>query len=301
MTERRPFPPSPRRRALARRAGLTATSPIVVGGVACGVAAIAAIGLGRAAAARLGGWIAAACDGRATLAPEGAVRAVLELVGPLAGAAALAALVGHVVQTRSLWLPRRKLDGVPPPARPSVALELACAVAIGAVAVGWLWSNAGRLGDGPAALASFLVALAVAWLVVGTVDALARHAALAHALAMTPAEQREDERLAGADPRWRAVRGRLSRDPQVAGAAVVLLGDDVAVAIAWDPVRCPVPRRLATGRRARATQLLGLARRHRVAVHRDAELAASLVDGDGPVPERDWPRLAEIVAAVRSR
>jgi hypothetical protein len=34
-------------------------------------------------------------------------------------------------------------------------------------------------------------------------------------------------------------------------------------------------------------------------VHRDAELAAALVDAEGAVPEAHWPRLADIVAAVR--
>ena len=63
-------------------------------------------------------------------------------------------------------------------------------------------------------------------------------------------------------------------------------------------MRRPIPTRLLEGRGARATQLLGLARRHRVPVHRDATLATALA-GEGPVPERDWPRLAEIIAAVR--
>jgi flagellar biosynthesis protein FlhB len=82
---------------------------------------------------------------------------------------------------------------------------------------------------------------------------------------------------------------------------VLVLGDGAAVAVAWDPVRRPIPVRTATGRGPRATQLLGLARRHRIAVHRDPALAAALVDGDGPVPEPHWPRLAEIVAGTRGR
>jgi type III secretion system FlhB-like substrate exporter len=47
--------------------------------------------------------------------------------------------------------------------------------------------------------------------------------------------------------------------------------------------------------------LLGLARRHRIAIHRDPALAAALAAGDGPVPEPMWPRLAEIIAAIRGR
>ncbi|MGN6111020.1 MAG: hypothetical protein ACTHU0_38335 [Kofleriaceae bacterium] len=57
--------------------------------------------------------------------------------------------------------------------------------------------------------------------------------------------------------------------------------------------------RTASGGGAPATQLLGLARRHRVPTHRDPRLADALVDHDGAVPQAHWPRLAEIVAAVR--
>jgi flagellar biosynthesis protein FlhB len=81
---------------------------------------------------------------------------------------------------------------------------------------------------------------------------------------------------------------------------LLLLGDDLAVAIAWDPIHRPVPLRVATGRGPGATQLLGLARRRAIPVHRDAQLAR-LLASDGPVPEPHWPRIAEIVAAVRGR
>src|SRR5690606_32740069 len=114
--------------------------------------------------------------------------------------------------------------------------------------------------------------------------------------------KREDDRLAAADPRWRARRLAIARgttSDAVARATLLVLGDDVAVAIAWDAHRQPVPLRTAIGRGARATQLLGLARRHRVAVHREAALAARLADHEGPVPEAHWARLAEIVAAVQ--
>jgi flagellar biosynthesis protein FlhB len=199
---------------------------------------------------------------------------------------------------------------------------------IGAVAVGWLWTTAPRLAALFAleptldrmlvavgsALASFVVALAIAWLVIAVLDALVRRVDLAHALAMTVTEKREDDRLAAADPRWRAQRLAVLRGPwssrsvargppassAVARSALVLLGDDTAVAIAWDARRQPVPVRTITGRGARATQLLGLARRHRIAVHRDAALAAALVDGDGPVPDTHWARLANILAAVQA-
>jgi len=95
---------------------------------------------------------------------------------------------------------------------------------------------------------------------------------------------------------------RRKDDPitTVAGATLLVLGDGIAAAIAWDPIRRPTPTTVASGRGARATQLLGLARRHRVPVHRDADLARVLAE-EGPIAERHWPRLAEIVAAVRQR
>jgi flagellar biosynthesis protein FlhB len=122
---------------------------------------------------------------------------------------------------------------------------------------------------------------------------------------MSAAERQEDARLTAADPRWQARRAAIQRGPAladaIAGATFLVLGDDAAVAIAWDPVRQPIPVRTATGRGPRARHLLGLARRDRLAIHRDAALAAALAAGDGPVPEAHWPALAHIVAAVAAR
>jgi flagellar biosynthesis protein FlhB len=319
MPERRPFPPSPRRRALARQAGLSAASPLLVGAAGAGAAAAASVMLARAAASTLGAWIAAACDGRAThdaststpnaLAPGSLPHAVLSLALPLLGIVAVVAIAAHLAQSRAIWLPRRRIEGAPalPPRRTrAAAFELASATIVGVTAFAWLWLTAPRLAraasidDAAAAVAAFLATIAIAWLALGALDALLRHAALGNALSMTAQEKREDDRLAGADPRWRAYRAKLARASTnaIAGATVLVLGDDLAVAIAWDPVRQPVPRRIASGGGARATQLLGLARRFAVPVQRDAALAAELA-GDGPVPEPLWPRVAEIVAAVR--
>jgi flagellar biosynthesis protein FlhB len=317
MPEHRPFPPSPRRLALARQAGLHAASPALVAALACGAGIAAACACARAAAAALGAWIAAACAGRAgALAPGQIARAVVELAAPVVAASALAAALAHVAQTRMLWLPRRRIEGAPqvPAARTRRAAgELVAAAVTGGASFAWLWWAAPHLAvllelpplaASAALIASMLCTLAATWAAVGAIDALARHVALGRALAMTPAEKRADDRLAAADPRWRARRAELAREPSsqtaVAGAALVLVGDGVAVAIAWDPVRRPVPLRTAAGRGARATQLLALARRYRVPVHRDARLTEEL-HGEGPVPERAWARLAEIVAAVRDR
>jgi flagellar biosynthesis protein FlhB len=237
----------------------------------------------------------------------------LELLLPLLVAAVLAALVAHVAQTRSLWFPRRRLPGAPTvPRRARAGFDVVAAGTIGAVTFGWLWVCAPRLAlllrvpsAAALAIASFLVTLATAWVALGSIDALLRRNILADALAMTREEKREDERLTAADPRWAAQRLSISRGPAVGDAiarsALVVVGDDAAIAVEWDPVRQPVPLRVATGRGARATQLMALARRRRVAIHRDVELAAALVTAEGPVPEREWARLADIVAATRSR
>ena len=293
---------------------------MLVGGVAC-AALVLALGFGRIA---LGDAIAAACDGGATLDASSLARTVLSVAAPLVVAAALAAIVAQLAQTRALWLPRRRIPHAPaldagPAARArSTAFDLLGTVVIGAVAFGWLWIFAPRLVTlfelEPRAMlsatgalgVSVLAAIAIAWVALGVVDALARHVAFAHALAMTTTEKREDDRLTAADPRWARQRALASRDPQgealstaVATCAVIVLGDDVAIAIAWDALRRPLPTRVAVGRRARSTQLVGLARRHRIPVQRNAELPRALADGEGPVPEAHWRELAEILAAVR--
>ncbi len=351
MAEPRPFPPSVRRGALARAAGLHPASPVLVGAIACAVAVVAVVALGRAAAARLGSWVIVACESPARFAglssspaPEpsgldiaGLPRAVLELVVPLLVAIALAAVIAHLVQTRAVWLPRRRLPGAPAPEPRRVRralFDLTAALVIGAVAVGWLWTMAPRLAAstgsplaGAAWIASLLAALAIAWVGLGTGDALLRHAEIADALRMSHADKREDDRLSGADPRWRARRAQIARENRgltgtsaagtataskllvlgdnlasaVAGSSALLLGDGVAVAIAWDPAYRPVPTATAIGRGAHATQLLGLARRHAIAVHRDHELTTALAAMVGPLPEAAWPRLAEIIAATGGR
>lgn len=306
---------------------------MVVGGLACAAGAVVlALGLGNAARA-VATAIATACDQRValqlagdrmrdtqTLQPATVPLAVLALATPLFGMAG-AALLGHLAQTRTLWLPRRRIAGAPAlrrgagPRTRVAGFEVGCAAAIGAVAFGWLWYSAPSLATlleltpsemvaAAAALGAAVVAVfATAWLALGLVDSLTRHLELARALAMTSAEKREDDRLAAADPRWAQHRAALSRaptaEPAVRDAAVVLIGDASAIAIAWDPLRRPIPTCAASGRGARASQLVGLARRHGVAIHRDPGLVAALGDSLGPVPEAQWARLADVIAAVR--
>jgi flagellar biosynthesis protein FlhB len=285
-----------------------AASPIVVAAIGWGAAAIAITVVGGAIARSLGAMIATACAGTPSIDATSIdvvslVSSVTSYAMPVLAAAAIAAVVAHLAQTRALWLPRRRLADAPAPERSALAhaiVELGGAAVIGTVVVGWLWLVAPRLAtlfELPAAaailLASFIATLAIALVAIGAVDAIVRHLELAAGLRMTAAEKREDVRQAGVDPRWR-------RRAELTGTTLLVLGDGVAVAIAWDPIRRPVPVRVASGRDADATRLLGLARRDRVPVHRDPGLAAALA-GSGPVAEAHWPRLAEIVAAVTRR
>ena len=320
MSETRPFPPSSRRLTLARQAGLSAASPVLVGSFACGAAIAAIVMVAARAASALSDAIMQATDRAAGNMQLPSVvditRDVIGLALPVLIAAAVVAVIAHLAQTRTLWFPRRRIANAPTLPRAvgtRAFIELASAAAVGVTTFGWLWFVAPRLAalishrslltSVGASIAAFIVTLTIAWVVIGVADALVRHLQLGNALRMTAQEKREDDRLAAADPRWARQRRLLAREPiaapAIARSTVLVVGDDVAVAIAWDPTQQPVPWRTAIGRRARATQLLALARRQRLAVHRDAELATALVDAEGAVPEAHWPRLAEIVAAVR--
>ncbi len=331
MAEDRPFAPSPRRLVQARRAGLTPSSPLLVGAVACGVAVLALGVLGRSMMTSLGTQIANACGqgdaltaGVSVASQAGPLGDVLSstistigaLVLPLAAVIAVAAVAAQVAQTRTLWIPRRRIEGAPGlPADAGArtrraGLELFQLLTIGAVAFGWLWWMAPKLAALPtvplaagALAVSALAALAIAWLAIGVLDAVLRHVALGHALRMSSAEKREDDRLGASDPRWRRLARNLAREPdpraQLAQATLLVLGDDAAVAIAFDPLRTPTPTRVAVGTGVRVTQLVALARRYRLPIHREPALAAALVERRGAVPETHWARLAELVAATR--
>lgn len=348
MSESRPFPPSPRRRALARQAGLSSASPLLVGGFACVAALFAVVVVAKRAAEALGATIVDACNRPALADPNvsratpsdasrfadptmdhthdsvldasasiaGITRVVIDVALPFLVAAGVVAIIAQLAQTRSLWFPRRRIDHAPalPRARGTrFALDITAAIVVGATAFAWLWLVAPRLallvgerGLVPgvaAALAAFLATIAIAWVAIGVGDALVRHLQLANAMRMTAQEKRYDDRLATADPRWAQRRRALARAPiaapAIARSTLLLVGDDVGVAIVWDPTRQPIPLRTAVGRRAKATQLLALARRQQLPVHRDPDLAAALVDAEGAVPEAHWARLADIIAALR--
>lgn len=271
---------------------------------------VALAALGGAMATTLGARIAdamRAADGASPATLGDAGELVVALVVPIVVVAAIAAFVAHVAQTRTLWIPQRRVPGAPGAERRPLrdgAIELVRAAVIGGVALGWLWLTAARIATGAEGLAiSALAALGIALVAIATLDALVRHADHARALRMTHAEAREDERTSGADPRWRQARQRAARDPGVAGAAIVLVGETAdgeprAIAIAWDPMHRPEPACIRLGRGAGAMQLLALARRAGVAIHREPDVVRQ-VTRRGTIARVLWPRLAELVAAVR--
>ena len=151
MAEHRSFPPSPRRRSLARRAGLHAASPYVVGAAAGAAVLVTLSALGDAVVHRLGAAIAAACRGQAALSAAALPETVVATALPILGAAASTALIAHLAQTRAVWLPRRRiadapaLESGPLPRARRAAGELAAAVVIGGGAFAWLWWTAPRI------------------------------------------------------------------------------------------------------------------------------------------------------------
>jgi flagellar biosynthesis protein len=75
---------------------------------------------------------------------------------------------------------------------------------------------------------------------------------------------------------------------------------DLAVALRYDPDRDAAPRVVAKGRGAIATQIVALAREHRVAIRRDRDLAALLgaLQIDCPIPVAAFAAVAEILARL---
>jgi type III secretion system FlhB-like substrate exporter len=354
MAAPRPHPPTPRRRALARQAGLSGHSPLLTTAAVWALAAALLGGLAATARQLLGGWVAAGCQlaaqrgtpatdalltasigqraaGSVTGAtaadlagvprPTALIDAITHLAGTPLLALAAAALIAPLAQTRAGWLPRRRIPGAPAlPAGLAArarrgALDLLAAAAVLATGGAWLWFVTPRLanllalpatallGLAAAALLAVLATLTIAMVALAAGDAALRHLGLQAALRMTDAELREDARAAGADPRWKARRDAAARPPlrdALATAALVVLGDDLAVAIAWHPARQPAPRRIAAGAGAQATAILALARRYRVPVHRAPALARPLADGAEDVDRARWPEVADLVAASRA-
>ncbi|MEZ4366967.1 MAG: EscU/YscU/HrcU family type III secretion system export apparatus switch protein [Kofleriaceae bacterium] len=325
MSER-VLPPTPRRRALARAAGLAWHAPTLTAGAAL-LGAVAALAwfAGADASAPLRAAMRAGADGAdgravdVALALRAVPVATLALVLPPLAGALFAAALAHTAQLGGVWRPRRRLPGAPGRTRTATArlvdgLGAAfAAAAIVVITLAWLavhgddlialaahpsaaWPGAVvRLGIGAIAV---LAGTRVACGVVAAVVEARRHR---RDLQMTEAERRDELRRAGADPRRRArgfagdhaaatVAGAIAR------ARVVVTDGTIAVAVAAPAG--DAPRVVAVGRGPDATSLLARARRDRVPVTRQPTLAAALGQAAvGLVPPALWPELAAVVAA----
>lgn len=313
----RPFPPTPRRRALARAAGVVLDSPAFTAAVAfaLGVIAIAAVVPPIAASVRASSQAALAHaageDAVARATGTSATRVmvgVLDVVGPLVLAAAAGAVAATVALTRSLFIPRRQVRGapvIPPAPGTDGALGLARGAVVGAVAAAFLVTRLPALAALAESLAplrgivmSALAHVAVAAVLVAATDVVVRQRRHAAALRMTAREVREDARNAGADPqaRRRLRDARTAYDPRerLRDATLVLVGGDVAVALRYaSGMAAPVILRTARG--LARQQLVSAARALGIPSIADDELATSLQGGVTPAHH---PALARAVAAV---
>jgi flagellar biosynthesis protein FlhB len=312
------LPPTPERLALARRAGIVPISPALTAAAAWTAGAALLAWAGGAVAGRLAAVARASVAGAGRGGGEGALPAalaeVVSLAAPLVAAIAAVAVLVHLGQARTPWLPRRQIRGAPT-ARGGAGRRAADA-GIGLVAVAVGGALAGRfvvvhaadlvratVVQALALVAIGLVQVAAGLLAVAVVDAglrVLRHAA---DLRMTPRERRDEQRARAGDPRWRRLRreraaaGSLAA---VAGCAVVIADEAAAVAIAWHPRWSPVPRVAVAGTARAALAVVAAARRHGVPIQRDGDLAAALA-GMAPgaaVATQFHPRLARHLAAV---
>ncbi|MFN0253845.1 MAG: EscU/YscU/HrcU family type III secretion system export apparatus switch protein, partial [Kofleriaceae bacterium] len=172
MASDRTFPPSARRLAVARAAGLTPASPLLVGALGAVGAVLALVAIGGTIASRLGSWVRDALEGadgsrvgrafdasstgvndRAVWASAfgsatDIVHATFALALPMLGTIAIVAVIVHLTQTRALWMPRRRLDNAPAEdlqRGTRGVLGLANAAVITMVTIVWLFAIAPRI------------------------------------------------------------------------------------------------------------------------------------------------------------
>lgn len=320
----RSLPPTARRLALARRAGVVLTSPAVIGAVAL-VAVVAATtaALGGVAATLAAdgraAWQHAAEDGaiaRALATRPGAVTATaLGLAWPLALAAAGAALVATAVLARGLVVPRRAVTGAPGPADDASARGVdallglvrvgALAALAGAFVVDRLPALAGLAGRGPTTVATATGALALSALGYVALGAIvtsglelavraARHRA---ALRMTAREARDERKDGEADPTLRRrLRARAGdARAQLDRALALFVDGERAVALGWRRGQPPTVVALGAGITARA--LASAARLRRLPIVPMAPTLAALTR-PGAVPVAAQPSVAATLTAL---
>ncbi|MCX5689671.1 MAG: EscU/YscU/HrcU family type III secretion system export apparatus switch protein [Planctomycetota bacterium] len=330
----RSFPPTPKRLALAREAGLVAFSRALTAG-ALGIAALMGERILRDGAARVGSlaehaWgLAGRIEDRDALA--GAMRGVMS-DGELIVAAVLWVLLAGLIVAAGTRLvqvgPRWALS--PSHARAQLGLSgretLLGGVVRGLVCIGggvacvvWvLWASRGGLvmlveASGPvagAAIAGNALRRVVGWVAAGLVvfgvfDLVAARAVLRAKLWMTRDEVMREEREQQAP----AQRGAVERDAGrqaaiVPGAAVVLRSGTAAAALAYRGEENEVPMIIATAFRAGAGRMCDLAVVSGVVVlDAEVELVMELTRlGAGAlVPVAWYGRVGELLEVVRQQ
>lgn len=262
MSEDRTQPPSKRRREIARKQGQAAHSPELTAGIGW-VAAVALLGFfGDDLAIALTGLVRGSLlhptrlPGDAVAVAYHVRSVILGLLWPLAailGGFAGGAFAAHQLQVRGLWATSQI---VPDPSRlwrfskgPGLSTLFVQStwslakgiilVAAAACVLGAGWSDSLRQSslEGPAlAQAAGQIVLRISWalagvlLALGLLDYVLRRRRFEAMLRTTPAEQREDQRVAEGDPAARAQRRRAARSMRgdspelLAGAALLLAG-----------------------------------------------------------------------------
>ena len=322
----RSLPPTARRLDLARRAGAVLTSPAAVSAIALAAAVLAAgaaLGITTSALTALArdGWSHAAdptaADRAVRIDGAALVTRTAGLVAPIALAVAGAALLATAVFARGLIVPRRRLRNAPvladdAGARTADALigtvRAAVAITVGVrFVLDSLPALAALASRAPPAIAATardltlgaLLHVTVAAVVASALELAIRAARRRDALRMTVREARDELRETAGDPAARR-RQREARHgdvrARVADAVILLVSDDVAVAIGWRPG--DEPRVLARGTGVIARALRTAARIRHVPIVTAPSLAAALRT-TGLIPPSHQPALAELLAALR--
>lgn len=321
MNEERQLDPTPLRIAKARREGNFPRSSELIAACAFGTAAIVACGVAAPMASLAGDAIGRAARGIAAYRQLAGIL-VYALLPALGGA--LAAIVAGVAQAGGVRFTGvtckiERLDPIEGArrilSRESAAHMLRATVAFTLAAAAMAPSIPAAIAGAAAAWAAVEHVLFVAC-AAGLLFALAEYALLHGAwlrkLRMSLEELRREIKEQEGDPhlrgRRKSLRQRILRGSvrSVREAAFVVVNPShVAIALAYDPPKTPVPRVLVRAAESAALRVRDLAARLRIPIVENAQLARALfrdaVTGL-PIPVEHYLAVAEIVVALsRSR
>lgn len=326
--------PTPRRLRHALEQGDAPVSAFATQAIAF-AAALAVVpagglALSNRASSELRAAIAQAASPSPTIAfsPSVVGSAVVGFVAPVVGVAAIAAMIGAIVQSGGKFAPKKlaprldRLDLSAGFARVlSTARVLAVARAIvyvGAVAyvaratirahVADLVHTAGRL-DGTFVVTATLardvmVRAALVGLLLAAIDVVVTRAAWRKRHRMTKADVERERKESEGDPRLRADRRRAHQDmlaaadvANVAGASVVVADPRFACALRYDEASGAAPIVVASAIGVSADRIADAARERGVPVVHDAAIARALVglEVGRTIPESLYEPIAEIL------